>query len=238
MEFPIRINKYLAEQGLTTRRGADDLIESGKVFVNGAPAVLGQKINADDRVELQNHKAKTYTYLLYYKPRGVITHSPNEHETDIATATKKQYGDLAVFPVGRLDKDSEGLMLLTDDGRVTGRLLEPKAGHEKEYLVAVDKRVTGHFLKQLENGVSIEGYLTKSARAQKHPTNEKAFTLTLTEGKKHQIRRMCAALGYQVQSLKRIRIADLELGKLKPGQIKKLNTSESAHLRELLGLTT
>lgn len=230
MDFPVRINKYLATQGITTRREADTLIEKGAVFVNGKAATLGQKINAADTVEIREKNPKTYVYYLYYKPRGVITHSPATHETDITTKIAKDHGISGVFPIGRLDKDSEGLIILTNDGRITGPLLDPTNGHEREYEVTVDKRVTGGFLQKLEQGVDIEGYVTKKARAVKHPTKLDVFNLILTEGKKHQVRRMCAALGYQVQKLKRVRILHLALGRTNPNSIRKLSNKEAKGL--------
>lgn len=221
----------MADKGLSTRRGADALIEAGKVFVNGKKAVIGQQIQKDDVVTLNETSKRSYRYMLYYKPRGVITHSPSEHETDIATQIEHDHGLTGLFPVGRLDKDSEGLILLTDDGRITKRLLEPQFDHEKEYRVIVDKRVTGAFLNKLARGVNIEGYVTKPATALPDPRNEYAFTLALTEGKKHQIRRMCAALGFQVVELKRIRIMHMKLRPLTVGTFRELNQRE----RKMLG---
>jgi 23S rRNA pseudouridine2604 synthase len=236
MEFPLRINKYLALKGISTRRGADTLITGGKVFVNGKRAVIGQQVEAHDVVTVKDELKRTYRYLLYYKPRGVITHSPGPLETDIATQIAHDHGVTGLFPVGRIDKDSEGLILLTDDGRVTKRLLEPEFDHEKEYHVVVDKRVTGAFLRKLAHGVDIEGYTTKKASAEADPRSEFAFTLTLTEGKKHQIRRMCAALGYQVLRLKRVRILDLKLKPLKEGMYRQLTPAERKTFGSSLGL--
>lgn len=222
--YPMRLNKYLAHQGTASRREADALIEQGIVLVNGKKAVVGQKVEREDVVTLKGG-TKEKKYLAYYKGRGIITHSPADGETDIATRLKDDYGITDVNPVGRLDKDSEGLLILTSDGRITAPLLDPKASHEKEYEVTVDKPVNGFFLKQLEHGVNIEGYVTKPSTATKHAHKLK-FTLILTEGKKHQIRRMCAALGYQVQDLKRVRIANIELGELKPNQYRILKDEE------------
>lgn len=229
----MRINKYLAQQGTASRREADELIEKGMVLINGTVALLGQKVERTDVVTLKGD-TKEKKYLAYYKGRGIITHSPEENETDIATQLKETYGVTDVYPVGRLDKDSEGLLILTNDGRITAPLLDPEAAHEKEYEVSVDKPVTGYFLQQLEHGVNIEGYTTKDAKATKHPKNKLKFMLILTEGKKHQIRRMCAALGYQVQSLKRVRIANINIGDLKPNQYRILKGPELANfLQEL-----
>lgn len=230
----MRLNKYLAQQGTASRREADALIEQGIVLINGKKAVLGQKVEKDDVVTLKGD-TKEKKYLAYYKGRGIITHSPEGDEIDIVTQLKRDHKVEGVYPVGRLDKDSEGLLLLTNDGRVTGPLLDPEAHHEKEYEVTVDKPVNGYFLKQLEHGVNIEGYLTKPATATKLPHKLK-FTLILTEGKKHQIRRMCAALGYQVQTLKRVRIANITLGELKPNQYRNIKGAELTALLSELGI--
>lgn len=228
----MRINKYIADQGWSSRREADSLIEKGKVLVNGKMAILGQQVSPEDKVELKSNSVKEKFYLAYYKGRGVITHSPENGEIDIATKIKEDYGLKEVYPVGRLDKDSEGLMILTNDGRVTGPLLDPEAAHEKEYEVTVNKPINGMFLRQMQSGVNIEGYKTKPAKTEKK--NQAVFRLTITEGKKHQIRRMCAALGYQVQLLKRVRIMNIELGKLKPNQYRQLKGSElKTFLKEL-----
>ena len=138
--------------------------------------------------------------------------------------------------MGRLDKASEGLIILSNDGRITAPLLDPEAKHEKEYDVLVDKRITGMFIRAMQNGVDIEGYRTKPAKAVANEKNDKKFKLIITEGKKHQIRRMCAALGYQVQSLKRVRVANIELGKLKPNQFRKIQTQELGEFLRILNI--
>ncbi len=233
MEFPMRLNKYLAHQGVASRREADALIESGKVLVNGKKATLGTKVNEGDAVEVRG-KQKTYTYLAYYKGRGIITHSPDEGETDIATRIEKDFGLSNIYPIGRLDKDSEGLIILTNDGRLTGPLLDPKSATEKEYEVSVDKPMNGWFLRHMAEGVKIERYTTKPTQITMVGDKKLRFRIVLTEGKKHQIRRMCAALGYQVQSLKRIRVGKVELGKLKPNQYRKLTDLEVRYLQTLM----
>jgi len=236
MEFPIRINKYLAHTGVASRREADELITKGKVTVNGTKATMGQAIEATDDVQIIG-KTKAKTYYAYYKGRGVITHSPGEGETDIATRLAKDFGLTHVAPIGRLDKDSEGLMILSNDGRLTGPLLDPENSKEKEYDVLVDKTINGMFKRAMEAGVDIEGYRTKPARLVANPKNDKRFNLILTEGKKHQIRRMCAALGYQIQTLKRVRIMDIELGKLKPNQYRKIEGAELTSLLKSLHIS-
>ncbi len=230
---PVRINKYLADQGIASRREADQLIVSKKVKVNGKLAEIGQQITESDRVEVIGNTKKK-TYLAYYKGRGIITHSPSEGETDIAARLKQDYSITDVSPVGRLDKDSEGLMILSNDGRITAPLLDPESQTEKEYQVLVDKPLSGMAARLFENGIDIEGYKTKPAKAIVAKKNPKRFNIILTEGKKHQIRRMCAAAGYQVQSLKRVRVGSIKLGSLKPNQYRKISGDElKAFLKEL-----
>ncbi len=231
----VRINKYLADQGLASRREVDTLISEGKVLKNGKLARIGDRVLPTDTITLAG-TTKKKQYLAYYKGRGVITHSPAANETDIVTKLKKDYGITDVTPVGRLDKDSEGLIILTNDGRITGPLLDPDSLHEKEYSVTVDKNVTPAFCKLMELGVDIEGYRTKPAVVVPSKKNQKRFNLIITEGKKHQIRRMCAALGYQVESLKRVRIINIEVGALKPNQYRKLNGEELATFLSSLGI--
>lgn len=235
-DFPMRINKYLAQQGYATRRSADTLIEKKRVFVNGKPATLGQKVEKTDLIEIKDFDTTHFRYILYNKPRGIITHSPASHETDILAQLKKDHKITGVFPVGRLDKDSEGLILLTNDGRITDRILNPDQEHEREYEVTVDKKVSKFLLNNLTRGVNIEGYVTKPAKAEANTKNDRIFTITLTEGKKHQVRRMCAALGFQVKALKRTRMLDLTLKNLKSGAFYELKPKEFAKLQETLGL--
>ncbi len=230
----MRINKYAALQGWASRREADTLIEKGAILINGKPAQMGQKVEEGDIVELAG-KTKEKKYLAYYKGRGIITHSPAEGETDILTRLQRDYKITDVHPIGRLDKDSEGLIILSNDGRITGPLLDPEAAHEKEYDVTVDKNVTGILINNFAKGVDIEGYVTKPAKAEKQK-NARKVTITLTEGKKHQIRRMCAACGYQVQDLKRVRVANIELGELKPNQYRKIAGAELKAFLEELGV--
>lgn len=234
-DFPIRLNKYLAHSGVASRREADELISSKKVLINGKVAVMGQKVEQGDEVRLVG-KTKAKSYYAYYKGRGIITHSPSAGETDIATKLANDYGITHVAPVGRLDKDSEGLIILTNDGRITGPLLDPENNHTKEYDVQVDKPVSSMFLRAMAAGVDIEGYTTKPATIERSHKNDKRFTIILTEGKKHQIRRMCAALGYQIQSLKRVRVMNIELDRLKPNQYRKIHGTELQDLLQSLGL--
>jgi 23S rRNA pseudouridine2604 synthase len=235
MEFPMRLNKYLAHTGVASRREADELIAASKVQINGAKATIGQKVEDGDKVSVLG-KTKAKSYYAYYKGRGVITHSPSEGEVDIATKLANDYGITHVSPIGRLDKDSEGLMILSNDGRITGPMLDPESDKEKEYDVLVDKPISGMFKKAMETGVDIEGYRTKEAKIKANARSDKRFNLIITEGKKHQIRRMCAALGYQIQSLKRVRIMNIESGKMKPNQYRKIAGPELQTFLESLGI--
>lgn len=236
--YPVRINRYLLLQNYCSRRQADRYIKEGLVTINGKRAVLGDKVSREDTVLVHDKitkEARGYIYLAYHKPKGVVSHDPKKDETGIldSISLPKEWKQKKLSPLGRLDKASEGLILLSDDGRIVNNLLSPEFHHEKEYLVTTDKNILGKHLMQMESGVNIEGYLTKPAKAIKEKRNR--FRLTLTEGKKHQIRRMCAALGYQVQSLKRVRVQNIELQNLKPGTYRQLEGKEKeTFLRDLL----
>ena len=234
-EYPMRINKYLAKEGIATRRGADELVARGSVLVNGRVAVLGEKINKDDKVELRGKSSsKKYLYFAYHKPVGVITHSPQLGEKDIkqSVAGAKEMKDL--FPIGRLDKDSSGLIILTNDGRVTDRLLNPEYAHDKEYSVRTAEPLRESFKKTMEAGVDIEGYLTRPCSVRK--TGSKCFTITLTEGKKHQIRRMVSALHNEVVELKRTRILNIRLDNLVSGSWRAITGDELATFLAQIGM--
>jgi len=228
-EYPMRINKYLAHRGIATRKAADTLIEKGLVKINGRKAVLGDKVNQDDNVEVKGAQKK-HRYFAYNKPQGVITHSPQLGEKDIVSSTKLK----DVFPVGRLDKASHGLIILTDDARITDRLLSPSYEHDKEYIVKVRQELPNNLKKRLEAGVDIEGYKTKKCRVD--VTGPKSFRMTLTEGKKHQIRRMCAAVGLDVVDLERTRILNIRLGRLPQGAHHQIQNDELKTFLSSLGL--
>ena len=206
----VRINKYLAHKGVATRKGVDELITRGKVLINGKLAKLGDQVTETDTVEVRGvHHKKKFIYLAYHKPKGIVTTNPQKEEKDILKNTKLPPG---VFPVGRLDKDSYGLVILTNDGRITDRLLNPKYEHEKEYVVEVDRKFTPAFLKHMQEEIQLEEGKTKHATVKR--INETAFRIILTEGKNRQIRRMTGKLGYTVRDLKRVRVQNIELGKL------------------------
>jgi 23S rRNA pseudouridine2604 synthase len=229
MEYPMRINKYLAKQNITTRRGADELIEKKKVFINGKLALLGSKVNENDNVEVKHSGIRTdYVYYAYHKPVGVTTHSPQVGEQDVLQAS----GLTDVFPIGRLDKNSHGLMILTNDGRLTDKLLNPENDHTKEYIVSVTNNLRPSFKETMENGIDLGDYTTKPCKVK--IIGDKTFSITLTEGKKHQIRRMCEAMHNDVKNLERVRIMNIKLGKIAPNSYRKIEGEELEALKKAL----
>lgn len=221
LEYPVRINKYLAMKKHCSRREADDAISRGRVRINGKTAKLGDKVGKDDDVEYIADFRKRLVYIAYNKPKGIVTHSPEAGQKDIKSILR---GFKDVFPLGRLDRASHGLIILTNDGRVTDRLLHPKYEHEKEYTVIVDKPIDGRDLSIMEKGVWLEDFKTKPCMAKKTKSDE--FDIVITEGKKHQIRRMCEKFGYVVRDLKRVRVMNINIGKLKPGEYRILRDDE------------
>lgn len=236
--YPMRINKYLALQGLSTRRGADELIGKKKVYINGQVAKLGDKVTETDKVEMKrgHTPAAPRIYVAYNKPRGVITHSPDEEkdEEDIKMLLEDAPELKGVFPIGRLDKDSSGLIILTNDGRITDRLLNPKFEHEKEYMVTTVQPLRPSFKEHMEKGVEIEDYRTKPAQVTVRGENR--FSIILTEGKKHQVRRMVVAMRNEVKTLERTRVMNIELGRLPRGEWRYIEGKELATFLKSLGL--
>lgn len=235
--YPIRINKYLAQNNYSTRVGGDELIKKGLVFLNGRKAVLGDKVYEGDEVIVKTKNSqKEYVYYAYNKNVNVST-NPDENSKDILKVTKFP---TKVFPVGRLDKDSHGLIIMTNDGRITDRLLSPKYVHEKEYVVKVEPGFTDKFIKLMGNGVHFDGFISKKCKI--WPTNIKnrvskdTFNIVLTEGKKRQIRRMCEALHHNVIDLKRIRIMNVELGNIAYGEFREIKGKELETLLKSLNL--
>ena len=233
IEFPIRINRYLELKGLTTRRGADDLIKQGLVLVNNKKTVLGYKVTTNDKVEVKSDDKTIqgkYIYLAFNKPRGLAT---EEIKISLPTFPTTVIGN--IFPLGRLDKDSEGLILLTNDGRITDRLLNPKYEHEKVYEVEVREKVSPMIKKILEGGIIVrikhKNYNLK-AKAVKILDSHN-LTITLTEGKKHEIRQMLDGAHTTVVCLKRVQIMNIKLGNLAPNQSRPLTPKE---LKEFLAM--
>lgn len=230
-EFPIRINKYLSQKGISTRKEADKLIEMGKVLINNKKASLGDKVDKDDKVEILDYKKTKLVYMAYNKPEGIVTVNPQYGDKSIQDDKNLP---LKLFPVGRLDKDSHGLVILTNDGRITDRLLNPKYEHQKEYIVELDRPHSKAFLKHMEEGVLIDDYKTKPTKIKK--INDKKFSITLTEGKNRQIRKMSDRLGYTVKNLQRIRIQNINLGKLKKSTFRTIEGEEKEKFLKSIGL--
>ncbi len=233
-DYPISINRFLALSHICSRRAAEPFITQKKVKINETIASLGDRVTEDDIVTIDPSiqiVTKSYQYWLYHKAVGIVSHNPKEGEKGIEDVFKQS---VPLYPVGRLDKASEGLMLLTNDGRIINRIASPEVTHEKEYYVWVDKSFKNTAKNRMEKGVNIEGYMTKPAKLR--ILSENHFSLILTEGKKHQIRRMCAALGYQVVKLKRVRIMDLHLDSLPVGTGRKLTPREYNTLMESIHL--
>ena len=224
----MRLNKFIAETGVCSRREADKWIEAGRVACNGATATLGTQVNEGDEVRIDGKligAKKKQIYIALNKPIGIIcTTEPDIKDNIIEFVGHRE----RIFPIGRLDKDSEGLILLTNDGDIVNEILRSENNHEKEYMVTVDRAITDLALKMLAGGVKIVGQTTKPSKVSRLGQN--AFRIILTQGLNRQIRRMCSALGYKVQRLKRVRIMNVKLGNLESGKWRYLSESELAGL--------
>lgn len=230
----IRLNKYLSEMGVCSRREADRLIEAGKVLIDGRTAGLGDKVTEGQQVfcggkPVGKAAAKPKPVLLAVnKPRGVVcTTSAKDRAPNIVELVR--YPE-RIYPVGRLDKDSEGLIFMTNQGDLVNRLMRGSAGHEKEYLVTVDKPVTAGFLKSMEGGLWLEELQVRTKPCRAWATGKREFHIVLTQGLNRQIRRMCEALGFHVRSLRRVRIMNICLGNLKEGTFRKVTREEYEEL--------
>jgi len=234
IKYPIRINRYLALNNYCSRREADALVSKGVIKINGEIAKLGSKVDEKDLIEVPEKDGdvfKEYAYFAYNKPKGIMTNQDNKVSQKIGDVSNAPKG---VYPVGRLDKDSHGLIILTNDGRITGKLLDPVFDHEKEYIVTVNKRINNHFLKIMGQGVTLETFRTKECEVEE--INSYVFKIILTEGKKHQIRRMCDNLGYAVMDIQRVRIENIRLGDLRVGRKRKIEGADLNKLLKKLGL--
>ena len=230
---PIRLNKYLSEHGIASRREADRLIEEGRVTVNGKTAEVGTRVTEFDTVAVSGKTVeKTAPEKAVYalnKPRGVVTTTRRfkGEENVISLLGLKEY----VYPIGRLDKDSEGLLLLTNDGALA-KEITTAGRHEKEYEVTVEKELTPHFLERMEKGVFLKELNRETMKTRVMKTGKKRFRIVLKEGLNREIRRMCETLGNRVVTLKRIRIMNVSLGDLKTGEYRKLSGAEYRALQE------
>ncbi len=227
----LRINKFISESGTTSRRGADKLIAERRVFINGKVAELGSKVEPGDDVRVDGNQiangAPQLVYLALNKPAGITSTTERHIKGNIIDFVNHP---LRIFHVGRLDKDSEGLILLTNDGDIVNEILRAENKHEKEYIVSVDKPVTADFLKSMAEGVEILD--TKTLPCKVKQLSKYTFKITLTQGLNRQIRRMCTALGYEVHGLQRIRIMNIHLKGIGIGQWRDLTKIELKQLFE------
>jgi 23S rRNA pseudouridine2604 synthase len=224
----VRLNKYISETGVCSRREADKWIEAGRVTLNGQPASLGTQVADGDEVRVDGDAIgikKKQVYIALNKPVGISCTTEAHIEDNIIDHVG--YPE-RIFPVGRLDRDSEGLILLTNNGDIVNEILRSENNHEKEYLVTVDRPITDLSLRMLADGVKIMGELTKPSKVAR--LNAQSFRIILTQGLNRQIRRMCSALGYKAQRLQRVRIMNICLGNLQPGQWRHLTPAEVAGL--------
>ncbi|AIZ56526.1 23S rRNA pseudouridine synthase F [Candidatus Methanoplasma termitum] len=231
----IRINKFLSEAGTASRRGSDKIIEDGRVTINGRTAVLGDKVFDDDKVCVDGKEVKRVLediILAFYKPMGVTSTSDRNDENNVIDYLGYPK---RIFSIGRLDKDSEGLLLMTNNGDLANRIMRSKNEHEKEYLVKVNKNLTAEFIQKMSNGVLLDdGKVTKKCFVESEGPRE--FRIILKQGLNRQIRRMCEQLGYEVKNLKRMRVVNITLGDLKEGRYRDISKKEREELYRQLGL--
>ena len=232
--MPIRINKYLSEVGYCSRRVADRLIEEGKVTINGEIPEIGTKVEEGDQVKVKGESIEKLSkqkkiYIAFNKPVGIVCTTDSKVEPnniiDFIKYPKR------IFPIGRLDKPSEGLIFLTNDGDIVNKILRTRNNHEKEYIVSVNRPINRDFIYRMSNGVEILDTITKNCLVE--ILGPKKFKIILTQGLNRQIRRMCESLGYKVSSLKRVRIMNIKLD-IPTGKYRELTNKEIAGLNRLL----
>lgn len=224
----MRINKFISEAGLASRRGADKLITEGRVTINGKRATIGSQVEPGDDVRVNGNQiyvARNNVYIALNKPVGITSTTEKGVKGNIVDLVNHPF---RVFHIGRLDKDSEGLILLTNDGDIVNEILRSENQHEKEYVVSVDRPITPEFLKQMSEGVKILDTVTLPCKVEQ--LSKYDFKIILTQGLNRQIRRMCEELGYNVYRLQRIRIMNIQLDNLPVGQWRYLSKKEKAQL--------
>lgn len=232
----MRINKYLSAQGVCSRREADRLLEAGRITVDGVTAMCGQQVDDNsviciDGSRISDEKPQD-VLMAFNKPRGIVcTTTDNQGKNNIVDYIGY---DKRIYPVGRLDKDSDGLILLTNNGEITDKILRSVNGHEKEYVVKVNKKITDTFLKSMADGVYLKELDVTTKPCSISRINNYTFRIILTQGLNRQIRRMCQESGYKVESLTRVRIMNIELGGLKIGEYRIIEGKEKTMLYEIL----
>lgn len=235
MSEPVRLNKYISEAGVASRRAADRMVEEGRVTINGRKAVLGDKVSDGDRVCVDGtevSKVEDDIILVFNKPRGITcTSSPDDRDNviDYIGYPKR------IYSIGRLDKESEGLLLLTNNGELANEIMRSRGEHEKEYIVTVNKPINQEFIKKMSGGVPIlDGRVTKRCKVER--ITDVSFRIILKQGLNRQIRRMCEYCGYDVKRLVRVRVMNIELGDLKEGRYRDITKRERKELLEQLGM--
>lgn len=232
----IRLNKYLSDIGVCSRRAADRLAQEGKITVNGIAAQPGMRVTPQDDIRVEGkpvRKEEKKVYLALNKPRGIVCTAEKREKNNIIDYVNYP---LRIYPVGRLDKDSEGLILLTNDGAIVNGMMRARNRHEKEYQVKVDRAFDSGFLERMTQGVPILDTVTRPCRIRR--TGSDTFVIILTQGLNRQIRRMCEALGYRVVRLKRVRIMNIRLGRLPCGKWRELTSEELRVLKAQIGEKT
>ena len=231
-QHSVNLNKYISSTGICSRREAEKLIIDGKVTINGKPTQLGNRVSEGDIVKVNGQllKSKPKTlYIAYNKPIGIVSTTDSKERKNIVKAighTKR------LFPIGRLDKPSEGLIFLTNDGDIVNKILRAGNNHEKEYIVTVNKQITTSFIEKMSNGIPILGTITKKCSVQK--LSNFTFKIILTQGLNRQIRRMCEYLDYEVTKLKRTRIMNVDLGNLSIGEWRELTLDEMQQINKMV----
>lgn len=232
----IRINKYISESGFCSRREADRLVEQGKVTIDGVKAGMGDKVLPGQKVKVSGHlitNQDEMVYIAFNKPTGVTSTTDTKDRSNIIDYISHEQ---RIFPIGRLDKDSQGLILLTNDGDIVNKILRAGNNHEKEYIVTVNRPITEEFIRRMGNGVPILGINTRKCFIEK--IADRTFRIILKQGLNRQIRRMCEHFDYEVTKLQRIRIMNIELGNLKIGQWRNLDEKELTVLNEQIQKST
>ena len=234
--MPERINKYLSSHGVCSRREADRMVAEGRVLVDGKTAVMGEMVDDSNTICIDGRQISSASpeqiIIAFNKPVGIVSTTKDRHNknniVDYIGYTQR------VYPVGRLDKESDGLILLTNDGDMMDRILRSVNGHEKEYIVSVNRPIDDTFIKRMSEGIYLEELERTTKKCVVRKVSDRTFRIILTQGLNRQIRRMCDALGYKVTKLTRIRIMNIELGELAVGQYRELTESEVTVLKEQL----
>ncbi|WP_294239602.1 pseudouridine synthase [Pseudobutyrivibrio sp.] len=235
MEELYRLNKYLSDAGVCSRRAADAAIEAGEVTVNGKLAVMGMKVTVSDEVrykgQIVSNVGKKNILLAYNKPAGIVCTAEKREKNNIIEHIN--YPE-RIYPIGRLDKDSTGLILLTNQGDLVNKIMKAVNAHEKEYIVTVDKDITADFITNMSSGVYLEELDVTTRKCRVTKIGPREFRIVLTQGLNRQIRRMCQTFGYRVRTLKRVRIMNIELGNLKEDTYRDVNSKEIKELMKML----